>query len=292
MPIASTYNTGTASISANSTAVTGQSTTWLTSGIKEGDLFWAAGLAVRIASINSNTSVTLAYPWPGTTRATDSYEIRFTPDATRVLASARQLIDMLGGGVIAAIAVLATGANKLAYFTGAGAAALTDLTAHGRAIIGLSGGAGKFIRSTGTNTAVLQDMVGTVAQSAGVPTGAIIERGSNANGEYVRFADGTQICRLTEAVFTYSTTASLAFSWSFPAAFSAAPSVQPALVSPYQFNGTALSSAVLLDGGPIACVLRTVTGTAASLNISRAGSNNWISSDTLKAELFAFGRWY
>lgn len=37
-------------------------------------------------------------------------------------------------------------------------------------------------------------VLGTVSQSGGVPTGAIIERGSNANGEYVRYADGTQIC--------------------------------------------------------------------------------------------------
>lgn len=36
--------------------------------------------------------------------------------------------------------------------------------------------------------------VGTASQSSGVPTGAIIERGSNGNGEYVRYADGTQIC--------------------------------------------------------------------------------------------------
>ena len=38
------------------------------------------------------------------------------------------------------------------------------------------------------------NILGTVSQSGGIPTGAIIERGSNANGEYVRFADGTQIC--------------------------------------------------------------------------------------------------
>ena len=37
-----------------------------------------------------------------------------------------------------------------------------------------------------------ENMVGTVSQSGGMPTGAVIERGSNANGEYVRFADGTQ----------------------------------------------------------------------------------------------------
>ena len=38
------------------------------------------------------------------------------------------------------------------------------------------------------------NLLGTVSQSGGTPTGAVIERGSNANGEYVRFADGTQIC--------------------------------------------------------------------------------------------------
>ena len=38
------------------------------------------------------------------------------------------------------------------------------------------------------------NILGTVSQVGGVPTGAIIERGSNANGSYVRFADGTQIC--------------------------------------------------------------------------------------------------
>lgn len=36
------------------------------------------------------------------------------------------------------------------------------------------------------------NIVGTVAQSASLPTGAVVERGSNANGSYVRFADGTQ----------------------------------------------------------------------------------------------------
>ena len=41
------------------------------------------------------------------------------------------------------------------------------------------------------------NILGTVSQSSGVPTGAIIERGSNANGTFVKFADGTQICYVT-----------------------------------------------------------------------------------------------
>ena len=44
--------------------------------------------------------------------------------------------------------------------------------------------------------------VGTVSQSGGIPTGAIIERGSNANGSYIRWADGTQICTNDDAAIT------------------------------------------------------------------------------------------
>ena len=42
--------------------------------------------------------------------------------------------------------------------------------------------------------AAFADILGIVSQSGGVPTGAIIERGSNASGKYVKFADGTMIC--------------------------------------------------------------------------------------------------
>lgn len=40
----------------------------------------------------------------------------------------------------------------------------------------------------------VSNIVGTVSEAAGVPTGAIIESGSNANGQFIRWADGTQIC--------------------------------------------------------------------------------------------------
>jgi hypothetical protein len=38
------------------------------------------------------------------------------------------------------------------------------------------------------------NILGPVSQTGGTPTGAVIERGSNANGDYIRFADGTQMC--------------------------------------------------------------------------------------------------
>lgn len=46
------------------------------------------------------------------------------------------------------------------------------------------------------------NVVGTVAQSGGVPTGAVVESGSNVNGSYVRWADGTQICTNGNAAIT------------------------------------------------------------------------------------------
>jgi hypothetical protein len=72
--------------------------------------------------------------------------------------------------------------------------------------------------------------VGTVSQSSGVPTGAIIERGSNANGEFVKFADGTMICTLVSPTLTASTAVgnvftSAANTRTLPATFSAVPKV-------------------------------------------------------------------
>ncbi len=93
------------------------------------------------------------------------------------------------------------------------------------AIAALTTAGGGFIRTTGVDTVVAQAIVGTVSQSGGTPTGALVERGSNANGEYARFADGTQVCWYEQGGFASITTASGsvfrsgAVAWTYPAAF-------------------------------------------------------------------------
>ena len=72
-----------------------------------------------------------------------------------------------------------------------------------------------------------ENILGTVSQSGGTPTGSAIERGSNAFGEYVRFADGTQIC--TRSV-SHDLSTSLAQSWSFAATFAAIPAASHGVV--------------------------------------------------------------
>lgn len=82
-----------------------------------------------------------------------------------------------------------------------------------------------------TETYSKSNILGTVSQTAGAPTGAIIERGSNANGSYIRFADGTQICHfksttaLVTTVVVGSVFASVLGTFTFPVAFIAPPGV-------------------------------------------------------------------
>ena len=69
------------------------------------------------------------------------------------------------------------------------------------------------------------NILGAVSQSGGTPTGAIFERGSNGNGSYTRFADGTQICAHELEVDPPNTASGGVFqgatatTWVFPAGF-------------------------------------------------------------------------
>jgi hypothetical protein len=92
--------------------------------------------------------------------------------------------------------------------------------------------AGKILAGAGTN------WVGTVSQSG---QSSIIERGSNANGEFVKFADGTMIC--THAITeTRTATGIVQTNWTMPASFVSVldyvPSVHPATSRPDLVVGT------------------------------------------------------
>lgn len=66
-----------------------------------------------------------------------------------------------------------------------------------------------------------ETILGTVSQSGGVPTGAIIERGSNANGEYIKWADGTLECWQRSVTVECVADVDLDVTWPLPAAFNA-----------------------------------------------------------------------
>ena len=114
------------------------------------------------------------------------------------------------------------------------------------------------------------NILGTVSQSGGIPTGAIIQRGSNANGGFVRHADGTQICTGTVSTSTSENT-----QWTYPAEFSEPPRVSPNVNTGV---GGAARFANTAGVGP----------TAAQINAWNT-SGNRVAFGT---QLTAIGRWF
>lgn len=122
----STYGTGSVTVTAASAAVTGAGTAWLVSGIK-GGILSLDGFAVPIASINSDTSMTLAYPWPGLTQAAHQYSIAVeNSDTQSAVWANRQLADIIhkmsltgvtpdGAGALAARPVAPADVNGRGY---------------------------------------------------------------------------------------------------------------------------------------------------------------------------------
>ncbi|WP_240233629.1 hypothetical protein [Devosia lacusdianchii] len=121
-------------------------------------------------------------------------------------------------------------------------------------------------------------IVGTVSQSAGLPTGAIIERGSNSNGSYVRFADGTQICWGTINYSNITTAAGAIFlaaavTWTYPIAF---------------VNATETVCQASDTGSTVVWVGCVASATTASLQAFSYAS----ASGTRAFRAMAIGRWF
>lgn len=70
-----------------------------------------------------------------------------------------------------------------------------------------------------------QVTVGNAARINTLPTGALIERGSNGNGQYNRFADGTLEC-WHDLRLPYNSASDLLADWTFPSQFSSTPNIQ------------------------------------------------------------------
>lgn len=113
------------------------------------------------------------------------------------------------------------------------------------------------------------NILGTVSQSGGTPTGPIIENGSNANGIYTRWADGTQICAFTSVGSSSGTT-----TWTYPAAFSAAP---------YVSSNNGASTTVVR----VACAASIGTTSLVYQVVNEVGTR--VASTIY---IMAFGRWF
>lgn len=93
------YTTGTVSISNGTATLTGTGTAWDVAGFKAGDTFHAQGLVGIIASVDSDTAITLRDLWTGTTISGGDYLLRYQPDNSRMQGTTRQVLDELRQGI-------------------------------------------------------------------------------------------------------------------------------------------------------------------------------------------------
>ncbi|MYM55871.1 DUF2793 domain-containing protein [Thalassovita mangrovi] len=134
------------------------------------------------------------------------------------------------------------------------------------------------------------NLLGVVGQSGGVPTGGVIERGSNANGDYVRFADGTQICTHSISLGSilavgsgtrsapYLTSTSV---WTYPAVFAVAPKLSGMAQAS---GGSAYERAIVL------VALGSSVFASGNINAFRLTDN--VSDLSVTAQLIAIGHWF
>ena len=194
---------------------------------------------------------------------------------------------------ILALAALTAEADRLPYFTGANAAALATLTAFGRALLDdanaaegratLGLGTAAVRTALGSNELYSRDsIIGAVSESSGIPTGAIIEQGSNANGYYLRFADGTQIC-CKQHSFAANTNNNSGTVISYPSSFS---SVTAVLGTSSTISSSSVGSSIVVEA----------QGNTASSMKAKALQHNasTIVDPTIGVAvgLIAIGRWY
>ena len=133
------------------------------------------------------------------------------------------------------------------------------------------------------------DLVGTVSESGGDPTGAVIERGSNSNGDYVRFADGTQICWSRVTLDDVITDAIIARTWTFPASF--ADRSTP-LVSHTPEQGTGGDAGVAMSYRGHAFVQGTGNTGISLRNGKDRDQGQYVSGDFIMTRAVAVGRWF
>lgn len=81
------------------------------------------------------------------------------------------------------------------------------------------------------------NILGAVSQAAGVPTGALMDTGSNANGRYIKYADGTLVCWFYTST-QYALTTSYGSQYisgnitlAFPVGFVGTPMVVPSAIT-------------------------------------------------------------
>ncbi|KAB5626300.1 hypothetical protein F7234_03965 [Pseudomonas putida] len=286
------YRQGTVAVTAGQVTVIGTGTSF-SANVRVGDAFLGPdGTWYEVTNVASDSVLSILPAYRGTTASGVTYSVTPVQGYQKDLSDrVRAIIEQWGDdltnlGAVASEDVVpvekggtgGTTAETARSGLGLGAVAVEAIVPIAKG--GTGGNSLVTARNNlGLKTAALADILGTVSQSGGTPTGAIIERGSNANGNYVKYADGTMICTGVSAAGVVTGVAfgniytNNATSFTFPAAFAAAPVVAPAVS--------------YVSGGPVWGGVDSISTTGCSIRLFSGGSNGGG-----QPKYIAVGRWF
>lgn len=311
--------TGTASFTNGSATVSfAGGADLIAANIRIGDALHAPdGRVYEIETISSATGATITPAYLGTTASGQSYAIQPTRGiAQSLFSSVQSLITSIQGhlsgilsglhaaGTAAAPSIAKSGDTNTGFFWPA-ADQIAAATAGVRRWL-LSSAAfqvdvpvtGTAVQQSATDTTAGRlaradyaygpgNLLGDVSQSGGVPTGAVIERGSNANGDFVKFADGTMVCTIKTLEISAASSVVCSAIWTFPEAFSEPPSYVNIVLSLASSDWT---DSTLRDNVSTVGTFSTPFSTQA--NIGYYSSSGSVTVTVSNCRAIALGRWY
>ncbi|CAI3803615.1 hypothetical protein GLGCALEP_05031 [Pseudomonas sp. MM221] len=264
------YRTGTVAITAGQTTVTGTGTNFAANG-RVGDAFLGPdGRWYEVTNIASGTVLSILPAYQGATVSAGTYAFAPMQGYTKTLADKFNDIANTWGSTLAGLGSVST-ENVVPVSKGG--------TGGNTAALGRSG--------LGLKAAAIADIVGAVSQVGGVPTGAIIEVGSNANGEYYKFAGGLMVCVGSLAVsgtaWSSSSTAGRYYSQPVGKALSATFAVPPKVF--------AAAKDGVIGGRGAWCSYISANATAITeIYLSALYSGGDLAN--ISVDFLAVGRWY
>lgn len=223
------YKAGKVNVVAGQTSVTGVGTDFAANSLVGDAFIGPDGQWYEVTNVPSATTLSISPEYRSATVSNASYALIPVQGYQRDLAIAAGGIIQQWGATLAGLGAVST--ENIVPVTKGGTGAETPAAARS---------------NLGLGSAAVAPIVGTVSQSGGTPVGAIIERGGNSNGEYVKFADGTMICwGISPLYFTTPNAAGALYiasstaSFTFPAVFSTFPRVIDSSVFDHPGNGAA-----------------------------------------------------
>lgn len=200
------YKTGKVNVVAGQTSVTGVGTDFAANSLVGDAFIGPDGQWYEVTNAPSATTLSISPAYRSATVSNANYALMPVQGYQRDLAIAAANMLQQWGAVLAGLGTVST--ENVVPVTKGGTGGTTPAAARSGLQLG---------------SAAIADVVGLIS------SGAIIEQGSNANGGYTKFADGTMIC--TRTVDNTDTVSSAAtgmfigstFTWIYPQAFYGAP---------------------------------------------------------------------